>query len=136
MIRTINKDTNFLSQKAILATKADQNIITDLQDTLKANSKNCVGMAANMIGFNKRIIVFSLGVMPIIMVNPKIIKKSNEYITSEGCLSLVGQRQTKRYQKITVEYLDSDFKKHTQDFSDFIAQIIQHEIDHCEGILI
>lgn len=136
MIKPINHDTNFLSQKAELATKSDHDVVVDLLDTLKANSKDCVGMAANMIGINKRIIVFSMGIMDVAMINPTIIKKSGEYSTTEGCLSLIGQRQTKRYQNITVKYLDSNFQGHTQMFADFIAQIIQHEIDHCEGILI
>lgn len=136
MIKPINRDTTFLAQKAELATTADQNVITDLQDTLKANAETCVGMAANMIGVNKRIIIFSMGLMNVVMVNPVITKKSGGYTTSEGCLSLIGERETKRYQKITVKYLDSNFQQHTQEFSDFIAQIIQHEVDHCEGILI
>lgn len=136
MIKPINHDTNFLSQKAELANKSDYQIITDLQDTLKANSENCVGMAANMIGFNKRIIVFSMGIMIVPMINPNIISKSGKYNTSEGCLSLVGERPTQRYKSITVKYLDDNFQSHTQTFTDFIAQIIQHEVDHCNGILI
>lgn len=136
MIKPINRDTTFLAQKAELATPADHNVVTDLQDTLKANAENCVGMAANMIGVNKRIIVFSMGIMNVAMINPVITSKSGAYDTTEGCLSLIGERPTKRYKKITVKYLDSDFQQHTQEFSDFVAQIIQHEIDHCDGILI
>jgi len=136
MIKQINHDTTFLSQKAELATKADHNVVTDLQDTLKANADICVGMAANMIGVNKRIIIFSMGIMNVPMINPIIVQKSGAYTTSEGCLSLVGERETKRYKTITVKYLDSNFQEHTQEFSDFIAQIIQHEVDHCDGILI
>ncbi|WP_119318051.1 peptide deformylase [Companilactobacillus formosensis] len=136
MIKPINHDTTFLAQKAELATKADQNVVTDLLDTLKANSENCVGMAANMIGVNKRIIVFSMGMMNVPMINPTIISKSGKYETEEGCLSLIGQRKTSRYNRIKVKYLDSNFQTHTQEFSDFVAQIIQHEIDHCDGILI
>ncbi|AUI72554.1 peptide deformylase [Companilactobacillus alimentarius] len=136
MIRPINHDQNFLKQKAQLATKNDLPIVQDLQDTLKANSKNCVGMAANMIGQNKKIIIFSLGMMAVVMINPTIISKKNSYVTFEGCLSLEGQRQTTRFKEITVKYLDTDFHEHIQEFSDFIAQIIQHEIDHCDGILI
>lgn len=136
MIKPINHDINSLSQKSELATKADHNVVTDLLDTLKANSADCVGMAANMIGINKRIIVFSMGMMNVPMINPVITKKSHEYETSEGCLSLVGERQTKRYQNITVKYLDNNFQTHTQEFSDFVAQIIQHEIDHCNGVII
>jgi len=136
MIKQINHDITLLSQKSQLATKDDLNVVKDLQDTLTANSKDCVGMAANMIGVNKRIIVFAMGPMAIPMINPTIISKSDAYDTSEGCLSLIGERKTKRYQNITVKYLDQDFKEHTQSFSDFIAQIIQHEIDHCNGIII
>lgn len=136
MIKPINHDTNFLSQKAELATKADQSVVTDLLDTLEANSEDCVGMAANMIGVNKRIIVFSMGIMNVPMINPEITKKSGKYTTSEGCLSLIGERQITRFEKITVKYLDNNFHAHTQEFSEFIAQIIQHEIDHCNGILI
>jgi len=136
MIKPINHDTTFLAQKAELATKADHNVVTDLQDTLLANSEKCVGMAANMIGINKRIIVFAMGPMAVPMINPTIIDKSGAYTTSEGCLSLIGERQTKRYQNITVKYLDTNFKEQTQSFSDFIAQIIQHEVDHCNGVII
>lgn len=136
MIKQINHDLTFLSQKAQLATKADRNVVTDLQDTLKANAETCVGMAANMIGVNKRIIIFSMGIMNVVMINPTIINKSQPYDTKEGCLSLTGERPTKRYKNITVKYLDTDFQEHTQEFSDFIAEIIQHEIDHCEGIII
>jgi len=136
MIKQINHDITLLSQKSQLATKDDLNVVKDLQDTLTANSKDCVGMAANMIGVNKRIIVFAMGPMAIPMINPTIISKSDAYDTSEGCLSLIGERETKRYQNITVKYFDQDFKEHTQSLSDFIAQIIQHEIDHCNGIII
>ena len=136
MIKPINHDTTFLAQKAELATKNDHNVVTDLLDTLKANSETCVGMAANMIGVNKRIIVFSMGMMDVPMINPVITKKSGAFQTTEGCLSLVGERPTKRYKTITVKYLDSNFKSHTQEFTEFVAQIIQHEIDHCDGILI
>lgn len=136
MIRPINHDQNFLQQKAQLATKKDLAIAQDLRDTLQANAENCVGMAANMIGENKRMIVFSLGMMAVVMVNPTIISKSGSYSTSEGCLSLEGQREATRFKKITVKYFDTDFNEHTQEFSDFVAEIIQHEIDHCDGILI
>ncbi|APU72085.1 peptide deformylase [Companilactobacillus crustorum] len=136
MIKPINHNTNFLSQKAELANKNDYQTIADLKDTLEANSENCVGMAANMIGINKRIIVFSMGIMTVPMINPNIISKSGKYATSEGCLSLVGERPTQRYKSITVKYLDDNFQSHTQTFTDFIAQIIQHEVDHCNGILI
>ncbi|MQS76290.1 peptide deformylase [Companilactobacillus halodurans] len=136
MIRSINRDTTFLAQKSSLATKDDLNVVTDLQDTLKYHHENCVGMAANMIGVNKRIIAFSMGMMTVPMINPTIINRKNEYQAVEGCLSLDGQRKTSRYKSVTVEYLDTNFKEHTQEFTDFIAQIIQHEIDHCNGVLI
>ncbi len=136
MIKSINHDTTFLAQKSQLATKDDLNVVQDLQDTLTANSEVCVGMAANMIGVNKRIIVFAMGTMAIPMINPTIISKSGEYDTSEGCLSLTGERPTKRFHKITVKYFDINFQEHTQEFTEFIAQIIQHEVDHCNGIII
>ncbi|WP_283680332.1 peptide deformylase [Lentilactobacillus sp. Marseille-Q4993] len=136
MKKTIIKDQTFLAQPSSPANKSDSQQITDLVDTLQANSDRAVGLAANMIGVNKRIIAFKMGIMNIPMVNPKITKKSGRYQTSEGCLSLPGERETTRYKKITVDYQDSNFKHHTQEFTDFVAQIIQHEIDHCNGILI
>lgn len=136
MIKPINHDQTFLAQKAQLATKDDSDVVKDLQDTLTANAKICVGMAANMIGVNKRIIIFSMGIMNVVMINPTIISKKNPYNTTEGCLSLVGERPTQRFEDITVKYLDTDFHEHTQEFSEFIAQIIQHEVDHCDGIII
>ncbi|MFC6322653.1 peptide deformylase [Companilactobacillus baiquanensis] len=136
MIKQINKDTTLLSQKSTPATPKDSQVITDLLDTLKSHQADCVGMAANMIGINKRIIAFQLGNMAIPLINPTIIKKSEPYDTEEGCLSLSGQRKTKRYKNITVTYLDASFKPQKQEFSDFVAEIIQHEMDHLEGILI
>lgn len=136
MIKPIMHDAEFLSQVALPATTADTAVITDLIDTLQANTDRCVGMAANMIGVNKRIIIVQMGILPVIMVNPKIIRHSNPYQTEEGCLSLVGQRSTKRYETIEVSYQDRQFKAQQQAFSGWVAQIIQHEIDHCEGILI
>lgn len=136
MIKPIIKDILFLGQKSELATKADITVIEDLVDTLRANLDNCVGMAANMIGIKKRILVFSVGNIIVPMVNPVIVKKDKGYETEESCLSLSGFRKTKRYETIEVEYLDRDFKKHKQIFNGFIAQIIQHEIDHFEGIII
>ena len=136
MIKPIMHDTEFLSQVALPATTADTAVITDLIDTLQVNTDRCVGMAANMIGVNKRIIIVQMGILPVIMVNPKIIRHSNPYQTEEGCLSLVGQRSTKRYETIEVSYQDRQFKAQQQAFSGWVAQIIQHEIDHCEGILI
>ena len=136
MIRPIMHDPLFLAQKSAPATEADRQIIIDLTDTLRANLDRCVGMAANMIGERKRIIVFCNGPMQMIMVNPQITAKSEAYETEEGCLSLAGIRKTRRYRKITVHYQDQAFHPRTGTFEDFTAQIIQHEIDHCDGILI
>ncbi len=105
-------------------------------DTLKAHTDECVGMAANMIGVKKRIIVVSVEIIQVVMINPVILKQSKPYQTEEGCLSLSGTRKTKRYQDIEVSYLDMNFKKQRQKYSGWIAQIIQHEIDHCNGVLI
>ena len=136
MIKPIIKDEEFLAQKSEPATKKDREVIDDLVDTLKANLERCVGMAANMIGVHKCIIVFCAGKMIIPMVNPVIVKRENSYETEESCLSLTGVRKTERYESIEVEYLDKKFKKRRDKFSGFVAQIIQHEIDHCNGIII
>lgn len=136
MIKPIMKDVLFLSQKSEEATFKDEAVINDLVDTLRANLNDCVGMAANMIGVRKRIIVFAVGDMIVPMVNPIILKKEKTYETEECCLSLTGFRKTTRYENIEVEFLDRNFKKQKQKFSGFIAQIIQHEIDHCNGIII
>lgn len=136
MIKPINHNPLTLSQREQPATLADTQIITDLLDTLHANTQICVGMAANMIGVNKRIIVAQMGMLPVALVNPEIVEKSVPFATKEGCLSFEGQRSTTRYKEITVTYLDQNFRSHRQGFSDWIAQIIQHEVDHCEGILI
>ena len=136
MIRTIMRDPMFLAQKSENAAEADAQVVTDLLDTLRANLDHCVGMAANMIGYNKRIIIVDTGLMTVTMLNPKITKKSEPYETEEACLSLIGIRKTKRYNKIEVEYEDVSFKKHIGKFNGLTAQIIQHEIDHCDGIII
>lgn len=136
MIKPIMKDLFFLGQKSEPATVEDKQVIIDLLDTLKANEAGCVGMAANMIGVRKRIIVVNMGFMNIAMVNPIIVKKSKPFETEEGCLSLTGIRKTTRYKDIEVEYEDVDFKKQRQKYSGWIAQIIQHEVDHCDGIVI
>lgn len=136
MIKAVVKDILFLEQKSELATKDDVEVINDLIDTLRANLDHCVGMAANMIGVKKRILVFSVGEMIIPMVNPVILKKEIPYEAEESCLSLEGFRKTTRYEKIEVEYLDRNLKKHKQVFTGFTAQIIQHEVDHFEGIII
>ena len=136
MIKPVVKDLLFLGQKSEPASKKDISVIDDLVDTLRANLEGCVGMAANMIGIKKRILVFSLGNIIVPMVNPKILKKENIYETEESCLSLTGFRKTKRYEKIEVGYYDKNFKKHKDVFTGFTAQIIQHEMDHFEGIII
>ena len=136
MIRPIIHDPLFLAQKSTPTTETNRRVIIDLLDTLRANLDRCVGMAANMIGEKKRIIVFCNGPIQMIMVNPEITAQSGEYETEEGCLSLVGVRKTKRYQRITVKYQDQAFCWHTGSFEGFTAQIIQHEIDHCNGVLI
>ena len=136
MFRPIMRDVFFLNQKSEQATEADKHVIQDLLDTLKANEDGCVGMAANMIGVKKRIIVVSMGFANIPMINPVIVKKSGPYETEEGCLSLLGVRKTTRYKDIEVEFLDAGFKKQRQKYSGWIAQIIQHEVDHCDGIVI
>ena len=136
MIRQIVHDPLFLAVKSDQATEADSPVVTDLLDTLRANLDRCVGMAANMIGVRKRIIVFCSGPLLMIMINPQITAKSGEYEAEEGCLSLEGTRKTKRYRKITVRYQDQLFRLRTGTFEGFTAQIIQHEIDHCDGVLI
>ncbi len=136
MIRPIVKDILFLGQKSEPATAADLQIAIDLQDTLAAHREECVGMAANMIGYKKNIIIVSLGFADLVMMNPSITKKSGPYEAEEGCLSLTGTRKTTRYQKITVKYQDMQMKWHTQDLSGWAAQICQHEIDHCSGVII
>ena len=129
-------DPVFLAVPSERATREDRQVALDLLDTLRANLDGCVGMAANMIGVSKRIIAIHTGVMQMAMLNPKITKKSGPYEAEEGCLSLSGVRKTKRYQVIEVEYQDIMMKKQKRSFSGFTAQIIQHEIDHCDGILI
>ena len=136
MVKPIVRDVLFLGQKSEEATEKDTQVITDLKDTLRANHDRCVGMAANMIGYRKRIIIVSIGFMDMIMINPVILQKSGAYDTEEGCLSLDGVRKTKRYRKIRVQYLNEAFQKQTQEYEGYIAQIIQHECDHLEGVII
>ena len=136
MIKPIVKDVFFLGQKSEPATKQDLPVGQDLMDTLQANRERCVGMAANMIGVKKRIIIINMGILNGVMYNPVIVSKDTPYETEEGCLSLEGVRQTTRYQNIEVEYYDSSWKKHLQAYSGWTAQIIQHECDHLEGIII
>lgn len=136
MIRPIVKDVFFLGQKSEDATRQDLSVGQDLQDTLQANADRCVGMAANMIGIKRKIIIVNMGVMNVVMYNPVILKRDTPYETEEGCLSLDGVRKTIRYQNIEVEYLDSGWKKHRQKLSGWTAQIVQHEIDHFSGKII
>lgn len=136
MIKPIVKDIFFLGQKSEPATPDDKQVITDLMDTLAAHREGCVGMAANMIGAKKRIIIVNIGLIDMIMVNPVIVSKDGPYQTEEGCLSLAGVRPTTRYENIEVTYQDQHFNTYTRKFSGWTAQIIQHEIDHCDGIII
>ncbi len=136
MIKPIVKDVFFLGQKSEVATKQDLSVGQDLMDTLCANQDHCVGMAANMIGVKKRIIIVNLGILNVVMYNPVILKKDTPYETEEGCLSLTGVRKTTRYQNIEVEYFDSSWQKQRQKYSGWTAQIIQHECDHLEGRII
>ena len=136
MIKPIVRDIFFLGQKSEDATKADIPVAKDLQDTLQANRDRCVGMAANMIGVRKRIIIVNIGFADIVMFNPVITSRSGAFETEEGCLSLDGVRKTTRFKEIEVEYLDSSWQKHKQRFPGWTAQIIQHESDHLEGIII
>ena len=136
MIKPIVKDIFFLGQPSGPCTSSDLPLAKDLTDTLSANHDRCVGMAANMIGYKKNMIIVSLGIVDLVMINPVITKKSGPYETEEGCLSLTGVRKTTRYQKITVKYQDTSMKQRVQEFSGWAAQIIQHECDHLEGIII
>ena len=136
MQKPVVKDMFFLRQKSEKCTKDDLNDVKNLVDTFLANRERCVGMAANMIGVKKRFIVVEFMNQPLVMINPQIISKSGRYETEEGCLSLSGMRKTVRFRNITVAYQDMQFAKHTQAFTGYTAQIIQHEIDHCDGIVI
>lgn len=137
MIKELVHDPIFLGQCSQEATIADAETANDLMDTLIAHSKECVGMAANMIGVKKRIICFSVGDSYVTMFNPVILKCSQPFEAEEGCLSLLGgPRKVKRFEKIKVQYYTEDFKLRIKSFEGFTAQIIQHEIDHCNGVLI
>ena len=137
MIKELIHDPILLSIKSEVATKEDLQVAEDLLDTLTAHKDGCVGMAANMIGVCKRIIAFDNDGAYMVMFNPEIIKKSEPYDTEEGCLSLLGcPRKCKRYQTIKVQWQTADFQTRIKTFTGFSAQIIQHEIDHCNGILI
>ena len=136
MIREICKDETFLAQKAAPATADDLATAQDLLDTLTAHKDGCVGMAANMIGVCKRIIAFDNEGTYMVMFNPVIVRQSGPYEAQEGCLSLTGVRKTKRFQTIKVQWQNEKFQTRLKTFTDWTAEIIQHEIDHCEGILI
>ena len=136
MVKEIMRDKVFLAQKAELAAPEDLPVAQDLLDTLEANKGRCVGMAANMIGVNKRIIVFDNEGTYMVMFNPEIIKQSGPYQMEEGCLSLEGTRPAKRWRSIKVRYQNEKFQERFKTFTGWTAQIIQHEVDHCEGIII
>lgn len=136
MVREIVHDPVFLSYKSTAATEADIPIAEDLIDTLRANLDRCVGMAANMIGKRKRIIAIAKGPMIIAMLNPRIISGIEEYEAEEGCLSLEGTRKVKRYRSIRLYWQDVQMKEHIGTLDGFQAQIVQHEVDHCNGVLV
>lgn len=136
MIREICRDEGFLAQKAEPATMDDLGAAEDLLETLTAHKDGCVGMAANMIGVSKRIITFDNGGKYMVLFNPEILKKSEPYEAEEGCLSLAGTRKAKRWRSVKVQYQNEKFQTRLKTFTGFAAQIIQHEMDHCEGILI
>lgn len=137
MVKELVHDPLFLAQKSEPATPADAQVITDLLDTLRAHLDSCVGMAANMIGVKKNIIVVSTGFMQVAMVNARIVGRKKPYKTEESCLSLLGgPRPCTRYDEIEVEYQDANFVPKKDKFTGWIAQIIQHELDHVNGVLI
>jgi peptide deformylase len=136
MVREICRDEVFLAQKAEAATEADLQVAEDLLETLIAHKDGCVGMAANMIGVNKRIIAFDNDGEYMMMFNPEIVKKSGPYDAEEGCLSLTGTRKAKRWKSIKARYQNRAFQERFKTFTGWTAQIIQHEVDHCEGIII
>ncbi len=136
MVRSIVKDPILLSRRSEPATSADRALAADLRDTLLAHTDKCVGMAANMIGGTRRIIAFLDGNTPTVMFNPEIIRAEGEFETEEGCLSLTGTRRTKRFSRIKVRFQDERFIRRVREYAGWTAQIIQHEIDHCNGVLI
>ena len=136
MVKKIMRDPLFLAQKSVDATEADKQVITDLLDTLRANLDHCVGMAANMIGIRKSIIIVNMGIMDMVMFNPRILSAKKPFEMEEGCLSLTGVRKTTRYEEIEVEFRDMDWKLQRRAFTGWTAQIIQHEVDHCNGVVI
>ena len=136
MIRPIVRDVFFLRQQSEPEAQGDLALDKDLRDTLEANRERCVGMAANMIGVKKRVIIVSLGFADTVMYNPVLLSKDTPYEAEEGCLSLDGTRRTTRYQNIEVEYRNAAWKKRREKYFGWIAQIIQHELDHLDGIII
>lgn len=136
MVKELCYDINILSKKSIEATKEDIPHIKNLLDTIEFHKKGCVGMALNMIGITKRVIVCEINNKFEVMINPECIKKSIEYITNERCLCHKGETETKRYKKIKIKYFDINFKIKIKTYEGFEAQIIQHELDHLEGVLI
>ena len=136
MVKPITKDPIFLAQKSAPATILDLPVAQDLKDTLEAHREGCVGMAANMIGVNKRIIIFDDHGSATVMFNPELVKCSGAYETEEGCLSLSGVRKTRRWRQIKVRYQNERFETRLKTYTGFTAQIIQHEINHCNGVLI
>lgn len=136
MVKPIVKDILFLGQKSEPATPMDLGIAKNLQDTLAANRSRCIGMAANMIGYKKNMIIVSTVFLDVVMVNPVLLSKSEPYEVEEGCLSLEGKRKTVRYKNIEVEFQDLQFQKKKMEFHGLVAQIILHEMDHCSGVVI
>ncbi len=136
MVREIVKDPVFLMQKSDAATKEDLAVAQDLLDTLLANRDRCVGLAANMIGVLRRVIVIDDNGSPLVMLNPEFLQTKGVYDTEEGCLSLSGVRKTKRYESVKVRYQNMEFQTRIRTFRGWTAQIIQHEVDHCNGVLI
>jgi len=136
MVKPIVKDVLFLSRKSSSLTADELYVVKDLRETYRAHKDTCAGMAANMIGYNKTVLILGFGTSNLIMINPLIKSKTGKYTVQEGCLSLSGTREAVRYETIKVEYFDERFRRHTDTFSGFYAQVIQHEIDHFSGILI
>ena len=136
MIRPVVRDVFFLRQRSEPADEGDRAVGRDLQDTLRANRERCVGMAANMIGERRRVIIVNIGFMDVVMLNPVLLSGDTPYEAEEGCLSLDGTRRARRFQNIEIEYRDEAWQKCRQRYSGWIAQIIQHEMDHLEGIII
>ncbi|MGN1279104.1 MAG: peptide deformylase [Limosilactobacillus sp.] len=136
MIKKIVTNVEELRQPSVPATRADRALADDLRDTLAAHQDHCVGMAANMIGSHKRVIIAQLGPLPVVMFNPELTSQSQPYQTEEGCLSLTGQRPAKRFKKITVQFYNQQWQRQQLTLTDFAAEIVQHELDHCNGVII